>query len=285
MEIRPDFYDDFACLADRCRHSCCRGWEIELDEETAGFYRSLDGPLGEALRENLTRMDGVWAFRLTAEEACPFLRGDGLCRIIIELGEDALCDTCTLHPRFFEDVGEHVLSGVGASCEGVAALLLGATAPLTFLTDSGEALTLRGLLAALGCELPAEELRYAPAVDAPRWRELLALYACCEAIDDDWTADLAALAADGELPARASACAERCDAHAYQRIFDYIVYRQLERLETDGAARVLRFARAAADFIFLCDVHGTGTAESLRRWSAEVEYSTENVELLFDKLH
>ena len=32
--LKPDFYDDFVCIASRCRDTCCAGWEIEVDEET-----------------------------------------------------------------------------------------------------------------------------------------------------------------------------------------------------------------------------------------------------------
>ena len=89
MEIRSTFCDRFVCLADRCRHSCCRGWEIEVDEETARRYRSMDGALGDELRAQLQREGDIWSLRLTEREDCPFLRTDGLCRLILELGEDA----------------------------------------------------------------------------------------------------------------------------------------------------------------------------------------------------
>ena len=46
MTIYPDFYDAFRCTADRCRHTCCRGWEIDIDAETAARYRALPGVLG-----------------------------------------------------------------------------------------------------------------------------------------------------------------------------------------------------------------------------------------------
>ena len=34
----PNYYKDFLCIADKCRHSCCIGWEIDIDEETLEFY-------------------------------------------------------------------------------------------------------------------------------------------------------------------------------------------------------------------------------------------------------
>ncbi|MBE7008210.1 MAG: hypothetical protein E7422_03565 [Ruminococcaceae bacterium] len=280
MEIRPDFYDTFACLADRCRHSCCRGWEIDVDGETAAFYDSLDTPLGEALRAAMREEDGVRSFRLTPGGDCPFLRADGLCRVIAELGEDALCDICALHPRFFEDVGEHELCGVSASCEAAAALLLGGKGELTFLTEADEPLTLHALLRRLGFGVPEASLRYAPSTDAARCRAILRRYAACEPIDGDWTRSLAALDAAEDAAGTLEVYIKQYDARAYQRMFEYILYHQLERAEEYGMERLLRFAREAADFIFLWDAQRCDTAEHLRRWSSEIEYSTENAAIL-----
>ena len=100
----PSFYPAFRCRADRCRHSCCRGWEIDVDEQSAALYRKLPGELGDELRRTLFADEEGWHFRLDGEERCPFLEADGLCRLIRRLGEEALCDICALHPRFFEEL-------------------------------------------------------------------------------------------------------------------------------------------------------------------------------------
>ena len=34
LKIYPTFFPDFQCKADRCRHTCCQKWEIDIDEET-----------------------------------------------------------------------------------------------------------------------------------------------------------------------------------------------------------------------------------------------------------
>ena len=33
----PDYFDEFECIAGRCRHSCCAGWEVEIDEKTFDY--------------------------------------------------------------------------------------------------------------------------------------------------------------------------------------------------------------------------------------------------------
>lgn len=98
--ISPDYYTSFSCIAHRCRHSCCIGWEIDIDPETAAYYNSVGGKLGEKLQSCIESSDGDAHFILSKDEHCPFLCTDGLCEIIKEAGEKALCNICTDHPKF-----------------------------------------------------------------------------------------------------------------------------------------------------------------------------------------
>ncbi len=281
-EIRPDFYPRFACRAAGCRHSCCRGWEIDVDGESAAYYRALPGPLGEELRAALTEDAEGWHFRLDAEERCPFLRRDGLCRLICELGEDALCDICALHPRFYAACGEYELAGLGLSCEAAAALLLETDAPLRFEAE-GETLTLPELLARLGEPCEEETLRFVPRPERARCAALLAAFARTEPIDAAWTEELDALAR--ELDAAVTAArtrAETYDRGRWDRILGYILFRQLDRLGERPLAALLEYARRCTEFIFLQTARDGNAAEHLRRWSEQIEYSTENVEILLD---
>ena len=54
MRIRePDYYKAFRCLAGACPHTCCAGWEVVVDPETAARYQALSGALGAELRAAL----------------------------------------------------------------------------------------------------------------------------------------------------------------------------------------------------------------------------------------
>ena len=122
IEVAPNYYRKFNCIADKCKHSCCIGWEIDIDEETMDFYNLLDTKLGERIRENI---DGsVPHFVLTDGERCPFLNKNGLCDIICEYGEDALCDICFLHPRFKNFYSSFTEIGLGLCCEEAARVIL-----------------------------------------------------------------------------------------------------------------------------------------------------------------
>ncbi|MBR2021743.1 MAG: flagellin lysine-N-methylase [Clostridia bacterium] len=121
-EIFPNYYNEFKCIADKCKHSCCVGWEIDIDEDTMDLYNSLEGELAEKMRANIT--GDVPHFVLKDGERCPFLKADGLCEIICEYGDGALCDICALHPRFSNFYDDFTETGLGLCCEEAARLIL-----------------------------------------------------------------------------------------------------------------------------------------------------------------
>lgn len=107
-----------------------------MDEESFLRYQKVTGPFGEELRRNLTTdEDGTHHYVLTPDECCPFLRADGLCRQILELGEESLCEICANHPRFFQRFGAVEEQGVGIACEEAARLLFTDPEPLTLLEE------------------------------------------------------------------------------------------------------------------------------------------------------
>lgn len=119
---RPCYYDDFICKADKCSDNCCIGWEICIDENTAELYRSKDGNFGERLKKCIDFSDEP-SFILNGER-CPFLNKKNLCDIIINMGEESLCQICRDHPRYFEWYGNTKEGGIGLSCEEGARLIL-----------------------------------------------------------------------------------------------------------------------------------------------------------------
>ena len=118
----PKYYKDFKCTADRCTHSCCIGWEIDVDSDTRAKYDVLPHPYGKTIRESIE--DGH--FKLCSDERCPHLDEKGLCKIILEVGEDALCDICREHPRFYNETPYGMEAGLGMCCEEAARLILSA---------------------------------------------------------------------------------------------------------------------------------------------------------------
>ena len=131
--FKPDYYDRFRCVAGACPDSCCKEWEVSVDDASAQRYRSLPGALGDRLREVLhTSQDGTV---MTIENGrCPMWRQDGLCRIQAELGEDALCETCRAFPRLTHDYGDFLELGLELSCPEAAKLILNAD-PAPYISE------------------------------------------------------------------------------------------------------------------------------------------------------
>lgn len=117
----PSYYKEFQCIADRCRHSCCVGWEIFVDEAAVARFSATGGSLGDEIRANITP-DG--RIRLTECESCPFLDERGLCRMISAKGDSFVPAICQEHPRFYHRVGDRLEGGIGMSCEEAARIIL-----------------------------------------------------------------------------------------------------------------------------------------------------------------
>jgi len=126
----PPYYGAFRCSAGSCQHSCCIGWEIDIDPASFKRYSHLSGSIGHRLRSSMqVNSDGDAFFTTVEGDRCPFLRTDGLCDLILLLGEDALCDICTLHPRYRNDFAGRTEVGLGLCCEQAAHLILTYPAP------------------------------------------------------------------------------------------------------------------------------------------------------------
>lgn len=131
--VYPDYYRNFKCIADRCTDSCCIGWEIDIDSESAERYKQCGGKLGRRLSENITvSEDGIHSFVLGENERCPFLNGQNLCDIYAELGEDALCKICADHPRFRSFFSDRTEVGLGLCCEAAAEIILSRRGKFSF---------------------------------------------------------------------------------------------------------------------------------------------------------
>ena len=124
MRLRyPKILQKFTCIAGSCPDSCCKEWDVLVDEDTVQYYLAMDGELGESIRSYLKQdEDGDWYFAIT-DGRCPMWRADGLCRIQAEVDHAALCETCQDFPRLTHDYGDFVERGLEMSCPEAARLI------------------------------------------------------------------------------------------------------------------------------------------------------------------
>ena len=131
---RPEYYDRFRCIAGACSDSCCIGWEIDIDEEKEALYRKIPGALGQRMKRCIDWEEGHFILQ-GKEERCPFLNQENLCDLILELGEESLCDICREHPRFYDWFDGLTEAGLGLCCEAAGRLVLAQEKPVRFVTE------------------------------------------------------------------------------------------------------------------------------------------------------
>lgn len=168
MKLRyPKYYERFACIAGECEDTCCAGWEIDIDDASYEYYMQIPGKFGERIRENIKeyQLDDEDAyeshgFLLKEGKRCPFLNSDNLCDMILELGEDAICDVCTNTPRNFLEYGNAREISISPSCVEAGRLIFGSREKVTFVeVETDETLDF---------EESAEDLAVADAVRGAR---------------------------------------------------------------------------------------------------------------------
>jgi len=309
----PAYYSRFRCIAGDCRDSCCIGWEIDIDEDTAAYYDSVGGDFGRRLRDNIA--DGC--FVLGEEERCPFLNSRNLCDIYTNLGEEHLCQICSDHPRFYEWFGSVKEGGIGLSCEAAAALILSEDMSLTEEEiqeeDFGECdsalyslllsaremlfshLRQDGLCGALCTALDFAEMlqqnidegRYV----LPEWAEVSPahtpdtagvtdFFISLEQISPDWAPELRAAPERPEVGLTAE------DEAMLRRIAVYFIYRYFLKGAHDGEilSRV-KLAAVSIHIIAMLRRHGGDMLLTAKNYSKETEYCEENIEALCDAFY
>ena len=310
-EVYPSYYPQFRCRAGVCKNTCCRSWEIDIDSETREFYRTVGGEMGERLRRNIAEDGDAPHFILSEGERCPFLNEKNLCDLILYGGEEMLCQICTDHPRYRSFFSERTEIGVGLCCEEAARLIL-TKKEKTALVVTGEEmldeeetalLELREKLfdAAQDRGKPLKRRMerilslcgaHMPDISFAQWADC---YLSLERMDESWTELLASLRAHADtLPLDEFAAHMKARDTEYEQLLVYFLYRHVPEALADGdvsskaafavASVRLLFALGALHFL----LHGEFTVEDqielCRLYSAEVEYSDDNMEALFDAL-
>lgn len=120
--IKPEYYDDFKCIADKCPDTCCAGWQIVIDEASLDRYEEEASSFGECLRNSIDWQEGVFYHK--ENKRCAFLNENNLCDLYTALGAESLCDTCRDYPRHTEEFeGLRELS-LSLSCPVAAEMIL-----------------------------------------------------------------------------------------------------------------------------------------------------------------
>lgn len=240
ITITPDYYDSFHCIAGACSHTCCAGWEVDIDSESLARYKRDGIPF---ISEEETPH-----FILKEGERCPFLNGQNLCELILSHGEDYLCQICTDHPRFRNFWTGITEVGLGLSCEEAARLVLSRPEPVKLvLSGTGETIE--------------EAISNLPADEQYLWNVREDLFREAETLENPWEARLA----------------------------EYLIYRQIpDALYDDRLEGRIRFVwesvrEIRARFANRNEQTFASYVDTVRAYSAEIEYNPERLEALLEQ--
>ena len=95
-----NYVKKFKCIANKCKHSCCKGWLIKIDKPHLNLYKKLNN------------------------NSCPLLEENGLCYAIKNYGEKSISLTCKTHPRFINKIADRKETGLGLYCEEACRIIL-----------------------------------------------------------------------------------------------------------------------------------------------------------------
>lgn len=318
---RPAYYDKFRCLADKCSDNCCIGWEIDIDALALEKYMNIGGDFGKRLKQNIS--DGC--FVLTEKERCPFLDSRNLCDIYTKLGEDCLCQICTDHPRFYEWFGNIKEGGTGLCCEASARLIMSEDFSLTessisedesdypdkllfdFLNESRQVIIEHlckdsDFSDKIGCIICfAEELQFC--IDnedytIPEWKNdivsrspdiksILHIFTELEPIDENWIPYIY-----DSMRFSDSYQGFRSQNEIYlRRIAVYFIYRYFLKgvFDNEILSKVKLAVLSTWVIAYLWECRSDSDFDNLviiaKNYSKEIEYSTENLETLYDAFY
>lgn len=296
ISLYPTFYHTFQCKANQCHHTCCQKWTIDVDEETAKLYQTLPTPLGEDLRKFMTVDDEGYYFMFSDKQpTCPLLREDGLCRVVLELDEDSLCDTCHMHPRFYKYIEDLELCGVGLSCEESVEKLLateGNQLLFTIEDDDGEFTAkdrpvLENIFDLLALGISPTICQFTPNHSIRYCQKLISVYKETEPIDEEWTKQLAhledMLSSTTAMNTTDLLTLDAQETATLNKVYQYILYRQIDMLAEYSLESLVRYAFDATVFIALLTHQFGNLPEQIRRWSEQIEYDEDNVAFLFNE--
>ena len=289
----PNYYNKFNCLADKCKHSCCIGWEIDIDEETLELYEAMEGKEGKKLRESIS-YEGTPHFKLKDGARCQNLRDDGLCQLICDHTESVLCDICADHPRFRNFFESFTETGLGLCCEAAVNIVLNDKEPFSIGTDIKKAADDEEVFCLKRRKKAFDILQNREKSITARFEELanafgvsfdfdlketVKLYLSLERLDDGWTQYLESI-----KDFDAKIFEDGSYSEKFENLACYFVFRHFADGMYDGdyEARI-GFVLMSCYLIGAMVQSGKDIEEVVRMYSSEAEYSEENMKKLLSQ--
>ncbi|MBO5229009.1 MAG: flagellin lysine-N-methylase [Lachnospiraceae bacterium] len=133
--VKPHYYDEFKCIADKCPDTCCAGWQIVIDDDTLEKYAASKGKFSARLKNSIDWREGCF---LQNNKRCAMLNDNNLCDLVLTKGEEWLCNTCDKYPRHVEEFDGVREWSLSLSCPVAAELMLRSEEQVKLIIDEDE---------------------------------------------------------------------------------------------------------------------------------------------------
>ncbi len=299
-----NYYPNFKCVAGECKHTCCAGWKMNIDERSLSAYKNDNSFFGDTLKKGVDFKKS--RFKVDKDGRCFFLDTNGLCEIITNLGEQNLCQVCRDHPRFRTFFNDRTEMGLGFCCEQACKIILSFKDKISpqLVKDDGTKIELdfiqKNVLEFRGKVLDAIQDRNIDInhrinnllslcnarVEDKDFAKIVRKFLSFERLDKSWTERLKSVKNNAFTRDIATEL-----SHYAEQFLVNSLYRYLYDAEDTYDARARTIACALGlwlvnsifkresvkeidEFILIVDV--------VRAYSAEVEYSQKNLDKLFE---
>lgn len=118
--LQPKYVADFQCDGSKCNAKCCGNkWKISIDVDTYKKYQRTKNPImRKKILSSIKPSTNRIGFEINFGKgtSCPLLCEDNLCYVQLNLGEEALSNTCKGYPRVVKQVGKYQFRLLSMTC-------------------------------------------------------------------------------------------------------------------------------------------------------------------------
>jgi lysine-N-methylase len=132
-------YDKFKCTADKCRFTCCEGWDVGIDTDTYNKWKRENDKSNHILNNVKMKKYGSkteYFINKETNEACPLLDKQGLCQIVKSHGEEYLSLTCHMFPRIENIIEDKKELSLSCACPEVVELISSINGKINMISEN-----------------------------------------------------------------------------------------------------------------------------------------------------
>lgn len=118
---------EFTCLAGECPATCCKGWQVLVDQSTYETVCADTTPLGKKTKKNIMakKQEGqTYYYMKQGFQGCGCLTREGLCALEAAGRKDLMSWICQEYPRRILDFGPFCETTLELACFKVASIFV-----------------------------------------------------------------------------------------------------------------------------------------------------------------